>query len=115
MPALYLVEISEIHPPRGSTEAAMVELHCEAWIFTKVGGDPNAIPAVTLNTLIDGIEAALYPTPQHIRQNLGVNGVLFARIQGEIQKDPGHNGSLAGAIVPILIVVGQSADTFLLP
>jgi hypothetical protein len=117
MPALYLVEISEFHagrPVRGSAEPALIELNCEAWIFTKVGADRNAIPAATLNILIDGIERALYPTPQTFRQTLGVNGVLFARIEGEIQIDPGHNGQIAGAIIPLKVVVAQSADTYLI-
>jgi hypothetical protein len=112
MPALYLIETNEIHPPRESGGAALIELNCEAWIFTTVGADANAVPATTLNNLIDGIERALYPTPQGFRQNLGVNGVLYCRIEGEVQKDPGHNGQIAGAIVPLKIVVGQSADTY---
>jgi hypothetical protein len=114
MPALYLVEINEMHPPRGSNEPALIELNAEAWIFTTVGADENAIPAATLNMLIDGIENALYPTPTGFRQNLGVDGVLYCRIEGEIQKDPGHSGAMAGAIVPLKIVVGQSADTYVL-
>jgi hypothetical protein len=111
MPALYLVEISELHPPRGSNEPALIELHCEAWIFTRVGADQSAVPAATINMLIDGIERALYPTPTGFRQDLGVAGVLYCRIEGEVQKDPGHNGAIAGAIIPLKIVVGQSEDT----
>jgi hypothetical protein len=117
MPALYLVETSEMHPglpARGSNEPALIELHCEVWVFTKVGADQNAVPAATLNNLIDGIERALYPTPRGFRQTLGVNGVLFARIEGEVQKDPGHNGQLAGAIIPLRIVAAQSEETYLL-
>jgi hypothetical protein len=114
MPALYLVEISEMHPPRGSNEPALIELHCEAWVYTRVGADQNAVPAATLNTLIDGIETALYPTPTGFRQNLGVNGVMYCRIEGEVQKDPGHNGQIAGAVIPLKLVVGQSSETYLL-
>lgn len=111
MPALYLVEANEIHPSRGSNEAALIELNAEAWIFTRVGADQNAIPATTLNNLIDGIERALYPTPIGFRQNLGVTGVLYCRIEGELTKDPGHNGAIAGAIIPLKIIVGQSDES----
>jgi hypothetical protein len=114
MPALYLVELSEMHQARGSNEPVIVEISCEAWIFTRAGADQNAIPVSTLNTLIDGIERALYPTPTGFRQNLGVNGVLYCRIEGEIQKDPGHNGQIAGAIIPLKLAIGQSSDTFIL-
>jgi hypothetical protein len=106
MPALYLVEVNEVHSYLDDSKPALIDLNCEAWIFTKVGADQNAIPAATLNTLIDGIEAALYPTPRGWRQNLGVYGVLYCRIDGEVQKDPGHNGQIAGAIVPIQVHVG---------
>jgi hypothetical protein len=114
MPALYLVEINEIHPDRFSSSPALVELNCEALIFTKVGADQNAIPAATLNMLIDGIERALYPTPTTFYQNLGVKGVRSCRIEGEIVKDPGHTGGLAYATVPLKIIVAQSEDTALL-
>jgi hypothetical protein len=114
MPSLYLVEHSEMHPPRGTTAGELIALNCEAWIFTRVGADQNAVPVSTLNTLIDGIEAALYPLPRTIRQNLGVNGVSYCRIEGEVQKDPGHNGQIAGAIVPLVIVAAQHEPSFIL-
>jgi hypothetical protein len=111
MPALYLVELSENHLYRASNAAALIELNCEVWIYTNAGAEANAVPAATLNVLIDAIEAALYPTPAGFRQNLGVHGVAYARIEGEVQKDPGHSGQIAMAVIPIKIVVGQSADT----
>jgi hypothetical protein len=111
MPMLCLIELGEMHPPRGSNEPALIDLNCEAWIWTKVGADQNAVPAATLNMLIDGIESALYPTPVGFRQNLGLRNVLYARIEGEVQKDPGHNGQIAGAIIPLKIVVAQGADS----
>jgi hypothetical protein len=114
MPALFLVEGNEIHPGRGSNEPALIELNCDLWIYTRVGGDQSAIPAATLNMLIDGIERALYPTPIGFRQNLGINGILYCRIEGELIKDPGHDGQLAGAIIPLKIIYGQSADTYAL-
>jgi hypothetical protein len=111
MPALYLIEHSEMHQPRGKSEPALVEINCEAWIFTRAGADQNAIPVSTLNTLIDGIERALYPTPTGFWQNLGLRGVSYCRIEGEIIKDPGHSGQIAAAIVPIKLVVSQTENT----
>ena len=110
MPALYLLELNEQHPFRGTTGAMNVELNCEAWVYTKVAATENAVPAATLNTLIDGIEAAL-TSPTHFRQNLGLRGVLYARIEGELQKDPGHTAQTAMAVVPIKITVAQHVDT----
>ena len=114
MPAMFLVELNEVHAYRPGNAAVLVELNCEIWVFTKVGAEENAVPAAALNVLIDGIERALYPTPAGFRQNLGVHGVHYARIEGEIQKDPGHSAQTAMALIPIKIVVGQSADTYTL-
>jgi hypothetical protein len=117
MPALYLIELSETHPPLDlpgrPPRAVIVEFECEAWIFTRVGATENAIPAAMLNTLIDALEAAIYPLDGS-RQNLGVHGVHFCRIEGQIIKDPGHSGQIAGAIIPIRISVGLSAETYTL-
>jgi hypothetical protein len=110
MPALYLVELNEVHPFRASTGATAIELNCEAWIYTKVGADENAIPAATLNALIDGIERAFY-SPTHFAQQLGLMGVEYARIEGELQKDPGHSAQQAMAVVPIKILAYPHVDT----
>ena len=114
MPALYVVDMNELHPFRGSTSAALIELNVDCFLYTKIAATENAVAAATLNTLIDGIERALYPTPVGFRQNLGVHGIQYARIEGEIQKDLGHAALIAMAVVPIKIVVGQSAETYLL-
>jgi hypothetical protein len=110
MPMLCLIELSEMHPDRGANQRMLIDLNCEAWIYTKVGADQAAIPAATLNMLIDGIERALYPTPTGYQQKLGLSDVLFCRIEGEVTKDPGHDGRLAGAIIPLKIRFGQNDD-----
>ena len=118
MPALYLVELNELHPYRGSAAPLLVELNTEAWIYTKVGAEENATPAAMLNTLIDCIERALYPPSDHAggrRQNLGLHGVQYCRIEGEVQKDPGHSAQLAMAVIPIKIAVAQHIDTYAYP
>jgi hypothetical protein len=110
MPALYLVELNEVHGYRESTRAMLVELNFEAWIFTRVGADANAVPASMLNVLIDAVERALSAGPEGFRQNLGLHGVLYCRIEGEVQKDPGHSAQLAMAVVPIKIAAAPHID-----
>jgi hypothetical protein len=112
MPALYLIEMGEMHSWQG--EKPMVQLDCQAWIYTKVGATESAVPASMLNILMDGIERALYPTPRGFRQQLGVSGVIYCRIDGEVQKDPGHMGGLASITIPLTILVGAGADTYTL-
>jgi hypothetical protein len=95
-------------------EKPMVQLDCQAWIYTKVGATESAVPASMLNILMDGIERALYPTPRGFRQQLGVSGVIYCRIDGEVQKDPGHMGGLASITIPLTILVGAGAETYTL-
>jgi len=110
MPALYLVELNEVHGYRESMRAMLVELNCEAWIFTRVGADANAVPAAMLNTLIDGVDRALSAGMQGFRQNLGLHGVHYCRIEGELQKDPGHSAQTAMAVIPIKIAAAPHVD-----
>lgn len=110
MPALYLLDLNEEHYPRQSNEAGRIVLLCEAWVFSDAGEDPDSVPAAELNTLLDALQAAIDPptnSPSGRRQNLGLTGVHYCRIEGEVQKDPGHNNRIAGAIVPIRIMLGQ--------
>jgi hypothetical protein len=115
MPALYLLELGEFHGARESNAPAIIQLDCQAWVYTRVGATESAIPAATLNALVDGIERALYPTPTGYRQNLGLHGVLYCRIEGEVQKDPGHNGQIASVTIPLRLVVAQNEDTRPIP
>jgi hypothetical protein len=107
MPSMYLLDQGEEHPPRESMRPYLALMHCELFIFSKAGEDPNAVPATALNNLIDAIEMTLNPTGSQpgggLRQPLGLHGVHYCRIEGEIQKDPGHANRIAGAIVPIRI------------
>jgi hypothetical protein len=115
MPALYLLDIGEQHFPRSASDPGIIVVDCELWIFSDAGEDPNCIPATELNTLLDAVERAIDPpanAPGGRRQNLGLHGVHYCRIEGEVQKDPGHNGRIAGAIVPLKIRVGQNVDNY---
>jgi hypothetical protein len=112
MPALYLLDIGEEHLPRQSNEPGQIVFSSEIWIFTDAGEDPDAVPASALNYLLDAVQTAIDPpdnNPGGLRQNLGLYGIIYARIEGEVMKDPGHNGRIAGAIIPIKIRTGQSA------
>jgi hypothetical protein len=115
MPAMYLVDIAEDHFPRQSNEAGRIVISCEVWVFSDAGEDPAAIPAAELNNLLDALQTAIDPpgnAPLGRRQDLGLKGVHYCRIEGEVQKDPGHNGRIAGAIIPIRIMVAQGVDNY---
>jgi hypothetical protein len=112
---MYLLDIGEEHLPRGANEPGQIVVSTELWIFADGGEDPNAVPAVELNYLLDAVQTAIDPpanSPTGLRQNLNLHGVIYARIEGEVMKDPGHNGRLAGAIVPLKIRVGQGVANY---
>jgi hypothetical protein len=118
MPAMYLLDMAEEHLPRQSNEPGQIVITCELWIFSDAGEDPDGTPSSALNTLLDAVERAIDPpgnAPAGLRQNLNLHGVVYARIEGEVMKDPGHNGRIAGAIVPIKIRVGQGIDNYPYP
>jgi len=110
MPAMYLIDTGEDHPTdRPTTGAFRITLACELWIFSRAGADPTTVPATALNTLLDAVEKVLIPSGSQpgggFRQALGLKGVDYCRIEGEVIKDPGHDGALAGIVVPIRIRV----------
>jgi hypothetical protein len=115
MPALYLLDMDEQHFPRQAGSPGTIVLECEVWLFSDAGEEPDSVPASELNTLLDAVQTAIDPPSNALggrRQNLGVHGVHYCRIEGTVQKDPGHNGRIAGAIVPLRIRVGQDIQNY---
>lgn len=113
-PAMFMIELGETHPPRRSTDMARVGLGVEIWIYTHFGQDPDAEPASALNALLDAIQTAIDPPPNQsggYRQNLGLHGIHYCRIEGDLAKDPGFAGGLAGAIIPVVISAAAGIDT----
>jgi hypothetical protein len=117
MPAMYLLDKGELHPERRSSNPYITIIQCELWIFSKAGEDPDPAysPATALNNLIGAVEQALTPSGSQpgggLRNPLGLQGVHYCRIEGEVLKDPGYDGRLAGAVIPIQIAASSILDT----
>jgi hypothetical protein len=79
------------------------ELSVDIYVYTNVGNDINATPAIALNPILDGIEAVLLPDPATGFQTLG-GLVSHAWIDGEIETSEGALGPQEVAIVPIRIL-----------
>lgn len=115
-PALFLTSAREHFPglsgapTRQSSGPAQITLAAEAWVYARVV-DPDAVPDTLLNTLLDALSQALDPAPTSptgFYQNLGLSGVLHARIEGEVERWGGHLDGQAVALVPIVVRVAQS-------
>lgn len=113
-PAMFLCAGDEIHPDRPPSAAAKIEIAAEVYIYTKAGEDPDAIPEAALNRFIDALEKALDPkptSPTGMWGGLGLRGVIYCRIQGDLVKATGDNGAQAAAVIPIRILVAQGQTT----
>lgn len=115
-PAMYLVDADEEWPSRQPTHPAMVTMETEVWVYSRAGQNPDVVPAIALNTMIEAIDAQILPSTVtasgqirfSIPQTLGVVGVQWIGIEGRIQKTPGHIGGQAIAVIPIKIVFAQA-------
>jgi hypothetical protein len=114
-PAMFVCDGDELHPPRAvRTEPAFIVLSAEVYLYSRAGEDPDAVPAAAINRMIDAFEMALDPPPNAsngVLQRLGLRGVIYCRIEGDLVKASGNGGAQAVALVPIKIAVVQSIAT----
>lgn len=103
-PAMFLVEREEIYTRTSEAVPEMVTLDVDIYIYTDVGQDQSVIPAATLNTLIDAVDAALKPDALTGKQTLG-NTVSHCWIEGKIKKDAGDLDGQGVAVIPVRILV----------
>lgn len=77
-------------------------LRLDVYIYARVQSDQN--PGAVLNPLIDAVCNALNVVhPITGRTNLGIAGVEWVRVEGNIETDEGSLGEQAVAIIPVII------------
>lgn len=105
-PALYLVTHRNVYKQM-SPKPEIVQLQATIIVYTCDGRDPNVVPVIALNNILDSIDAALQPTSVDFGVNQNTLGGLVAhcRIEGEVMVDPGDLDGQAVAQIPIRIVV----------
>ncbi|QGM45831.1 hypothetical protein [Methylocystis heyeri] len=87
-PALFVTEHREQQSWQSEALPPKTTLCFDLFVYIDAS-DLNTTPAVSLNTIMDAIEAALKPGPgEGDRQTLG-GLVSHCRIDGQILKDPG--------------------------
>jgi hypothetical protein len=108
-PALFLVEGDEEWPDRDWHKPAVLAFEAAVLIYAATGATPpDPQLATILNNLVDSVQASLAPpTPFRQPQTLGIDGVVMARIQGKIIKNPGYADGNAVAVIPIKITVAE--------
>jgi hypothetical protein len=119
LPALFLVEGNESypgmasgHPHRQSNTPALITLEPYLWLYAKTD-DPIAVPNSIVNVLLDGVDQALEPPRNQDGwplQNLGLKGVVHARVEGKTLRAPGSAGAV-NCRVQLSVLVAQGPQT----
>lgn len=101
-PALFLTQGRQIALQTPDNMPRRWKLLADVFVYVRNDDPAGELPCVTLNGILDAIEAALAPAPALERQTLN-DVVEHCRIAGEIETDEGVLGPQAVAIIPIEI------------
>lgn len=102
-PALFIAERGDTYVRASEAVPETITIEADIYIYIDAGQDADVIPASTLNTLIDAIDAALAPGPLLGRQTLG-GLVSHCWIEGKILKDAGDLDGDGIAVIPVKIL-----------
>jgi hypothetical protein len=103
-PALLMRQKAELATVATLGAPSVWTLVVELYVYAHAS-DPYVAPATVLNPLVDGVEAALAPSPATGVQNLGLPAaVQHAYIAGKILTDEGVLRDQAVAIIPVEIL-----------
>lgn len=88
-----------------SGEMPIVTLDCEAWIYSRAGDDPDAIPDVALSNLDRLVRQSMQPGPtDEMRFTLG-GLVYWCRIEGRSDYSPGDQAGQGISRIPVRITL----------
>jgi hypothetical protein len=101
-PALVQEQIGETPVWQAGGLPPKWRLHVDLALYVHNRSDPNAVPAVVLNGLVDAVAAALAPGAWEEEQTL--NGLVeYCRLNGNVDFNCGIKGGQAVAVIPIEI------------
>lgn len=103
-PALFLSERRETYHRASESVPESVTMELDIYIYIDAGGNPEIVPAIQLNNMIDAIESALLPNSMTGLQTLG-GLVSHCWIEGNIIKNSGDLDGNGVAIIPLKILV----------
>jgi hypothetical protein len=103
-PAIFMAEHSENPSYQAENSPQKNSLDVEVYVYFKTPVTDEVKPAIDLNSILDGIDAALAPSITTGKQTLG-GLVSHCRIDGKVLKDPGDIDGQGLAVIPIKILV----------
>ncbi len=81
-----------------------ITLSAEVYIYFDAGKDPNAIPATTVNTLMDAIDVAMRPD-DFLNSVLTLGGLVsHCWIEGDVSFDPGDIDGDGVLVLPVKVL-----------
>lgn len=106
-PALYQVETGEVAATSQKIAGLDIvwNLKIDLVIYSSGNSDPGSIPSQEMNALLDTVEAALSNPDIGSPQALG-GKVYTARIEGKLEIVENVAGTMAMAVVPVVLVQG---------
>ena len=102
-PALFMTEHHETPTYRSENTPAVTTISVDVFVYIDAS-DRSRVPSTDLNSILDGIDAALAPGPGEQRQTLG-GIVSHCRMEGQILKDPGDLDGDGLLIIPVTIML----------
>jgi hypothetical protein len=102
-PACFIAAHSEDDLNKSENTPTLTTINADVFVYIKTN-DVTCVPAIDLNNVLDGIDAALAPSPVTGKQTLG-GLVSHCRRDGKIMLDPGDLDGQGLAIIPIKILV----------
>jgi hypothetical protein len=102
-PACFVAVHSESDVYQSEVTPGKTTISADLYVYFKTG-DPSSIPAVDLNNILDGVDAALAPNVLTGKQTFG-GLVSHCRREGQVMLDPGDLDGQGLAIIPIKIFV----------
>jgi hypothetical protein len=103
-PALYQVQKDEIAKTSVIGVPIAWKIGLDLVLYTAGDAEPGVVQSTELNHLLDSVELALQSVTPGMSQSLGKQ-VAYCRIEGKVEIVENVQGTMAMAVVPILIEI----------
>jgi len=102
-PACFITVHAEDDAYQSETTPSKTTINAELFVYFKTN-DPTCIPADDIDSILDGIDAALKVSPVTGKQDLS-GTVSHCRREGRVMLDPGDVDGQGIAVIPLKIFV----------
>jgi hypothetical protein len=103
-PAIFQVQRAELAKTSVIGVPVLWKIGLDLVVYTAGDAEPNVVQSTELNNLLDAVEAAVHSTTPGLAQSLGKQ-VTYCRIDGKLEIVENVQGTMAMAVVPILIEI----------